>query len=138
MQQSWVRFTAVLGGAELLLPAADVEVDGVGNVTFRWTDAVFQGRLLREGDFSGWLSRNVDQQRNRVAAQVVITDPGGVLLDVEWVEFDPWTGTPSGPHLVRGVAALAGASSSAREGAVTVVTYAAGSRLERGTGVVEP
>lgn len=138
MQQASVRFTAVLGGAGLLLPSADVEVDAIGNVTLRWSDALYQGRLLREGDFSGWLSRNVDQQRNRVAAQVVITDPGGVLLDVEWAEYDPWTGTPSGPHLVRGVAALAGASSNSREGAVTVVVYRAGSRLERGTGVVEP
>ena len=138
MQQAWVALTAVVGGAELVLPAADVEVDAIGNVTFRWSDAVFQGRLLREGDFAGWVSRNVDQQRNRLAAQVVITDPGGVLLDVEWVEYDPWSGAVSGPHLVRGVAAMAGASSSAREGAVTVVVYRAGSRLERGTGVVEP
>lgn len=138
MQQAWVRLTAVLGGVELVLPSADVEVDAIGNVTLRWTDAVLAGRLLREGDFAGWLSRNVDQQRNRVAAQVVITDPGGVLLDVEWVEYDPWAGAASGPHLVRGVAALAGASSNAREGAVTVVVYRAGSRLERGTGVVEP
>lgn len=138
MQQVGVRFTAVFGGAELVLPAADVEIDAIGNVTFRWTDALYQGRLLRESDFAGWLSMNVDQQRNRVAAQVAITDPGGVLLDVEWTEFDPWAGVVSGPHLVRGVAASAGSGSSSSEGRVAVVVYRAGSRIERGTGVVEP
>lgn len=138
MQRAYVRFTAVLGGAQLLLPAAEVELDSIGNVSFRWTDAVYQGRLFRESDLLGWLSRNVDQQRNRVAAQVVITDPGGVLLDVEWVEFDPWAGVVSGPHLLRGVAVLASAGSTASEGRVAVVVYRAAARLERGTGVVEP
>lgn len=138
MQQAYVRFTAVLGGAQLLLPAAEVELDSIGNASFKWVDALHQGRLLREGDFVGWLSRNVDQQRNRVAAQVAITDPGGVLLDVEWVEFDPWAGVVSGPHLLRGVAVLASAGSTASEGRVTVVVYRASHRLERGTGVVEP
>lgn len=138
MQEAYVQFTAVLGGATLLLPAAEVELDSIGNVSFRWTDAVHQGRLFRESDLLGWLSRNVDQQRNRVAAQVAITDPGGVLLDVEWVEFDPWAGAVSGPHLVRGVAVLASAGSTATEGRVAVVVSRAGSRIERGTGLVEP
>lgn len=138
MQQAYVRFTAVLGGVELVLPSAEVEVDAIGNASFRWSDAVYQGRLFRESDLLGWLSRNVDQQRNRVAAQVAITDPGGVLLDVEWVEYDPWAGVVSGPHLLRGVAVLASAGSTASEGRVAVVVYRAASRLERGTGVVEP
>lgn len=138
MQRAYVRFTAVLGGVELVLPSAEVEVDSIGNASFRWTDAVYQGRLFRESDLLGWLSRNVDQQRNRLAAQVAITDPGGVLLDVEWVEYDPWAGVVSGPHLLRGVAVLASAGSTASEGRVAVVVYRAAARLERGTGVVEP
>lgn len=137
IQEISLTLTPHAGGAALVLPAGELEQDALGNLTVRWVDAVYQGRLLRASDLLGYLSSNVEVHRNRLGTVVAVTDPGGLLLEAQWTEYDPWAGVPSGPHHLRCVMTLAGQSSLASEGRVSVVLYRAVARFERGTGLLE-
>lgn len=137
MQQTPITLTPFDGGPALVLPAGQLEQDALGNLTVRWTDALHQGHLLTAYDLAGYLSTAVDVHRNRDGAIVAITDPGGRLLEIEWSEYDPWTGTPAGPFTFRCVGASAGSTSDSGEARLSVVFYRTHYRYERVTGVLE-
>src|SRR5690606_17023771 len=81
IQEISLTLTPHAGGAALVLPAGELEQDALGNLTVRWVDAVYQGRLLRASDLLGYLSSNVEVHRNRLGTVVAVTDPGGLLLE---------------------------------------------------------
>lgn len=137
MQQISLTLTPWNGGDPLELPSGELEQDAIGNLTIRWTDAILDGHLLAPADLAGYLSTNVDVHRNRAGTFVAITDPLGRLLDAEWTEYDPWTGSPSGPYTMRCVAANAGRSAAAGEARLSVVLYRAHYRYERVSGLLE-
>lgn len=137
IQAVYLRLTPHAGGQSLTLPAAELERDQAGNLTARWSDAILAGRLLTAADLEGILSTNVDVHRNRAGAVLAVTDPGGVLLEAEWTEYDPWAGSPRGPHALRCVAVHSGSSVGSSEARLALVLYRAQYRYERGTGLVE-
>lgn len=137
MQTIYTRLTPVAGGGTIQLPSADIERDGQGNLSLRFTDPMVGGSRLLATDLQAFLSTNVDVQRNRNMAVLAVTDPGGVLLEAEWTEYDPWSGTRRGPFAMRCVAVLGTAASTPSEDRFTLVLYRTHFRYERGTGLLE-
>lgn len=137
MQTIYTRLTPVAGGGTIQLPSADIERDGQGNLSLRFTDPIRSGSRLLADDLAPVLSTNVNVQRNRNMAVLAVTDPGGVLLDAEWVEYDPWAGARRGPFTMRCVAVLGSAVAAASEDRMTLVLYRTQFRYERSTGLLE-
>lgn len=115
---------------------AEFTRDATGNLSVAWTDPLktrAPGERLTPVDLAGWLSSGVEQHRNRANAYLVITDPGGSLLRVEWREVDPWNGHLLEAQEIYGVATLGSAKASGAADALTLVVFRADYRHQRGS-----
>lgn len=119
---------------------AEFTRDAVGNLSASWTDPLksrSSPARLTSLDLAAWLSSGVEQHRNRANAFLVITDPGGSLLRVEWREVDPWSGQLLEAQEMYGVATLGSAKASATGDSLTLVLFRADHRFQRGSGRLE-
>jgi len=116
------------------------ERDASANLTVSWEDPLLTrdpaARLTR-ADLEGFISENVEQQRNRAGAYLCLTDPLGVLLRVQWGEGDPWAGALLATQELYAVGVLSGASASLRGDRMSLVFYRADYRFGRGSGLLQ-
>jgi len=141
VSNTYVKLTPVDASPEIeLLGADEITRDAIGNVTLTWSDPLESWTTperITAADLNGYLSTGVQQIRNRANAYLCITDPDGVLCDVEWTEWDSWTGPAIGPYIVRGVVVLASARSARESDGLSLIVYRAQYRYERTSGIVE-
>lgn len=140
-QDPYVTLQRLSDSAELtVLGNAEFTVDPVGNLTVTWEDPLRSRQTparLTRADFNGFVSSNVEQQRNRAGAHLVVTDPGGALLKVTWREADPWTGGLLPPQELWGVATLVAINAAVDRDALSMLAYRADYRYGRGAGRLE-
>ncbi|HEX7000286.1 MAG TPA: hypothetical protein VF164_01170 [Trueperaceae bacterium] len=136
-----ITFERVSDAAQLqVFGDAEFTRDQVGNLTVTWSDplkARAPATRLTRGDFAGFVSEGVEQHRNRAAAYLVITDPGGALLKVTWQEIDPWAGTLLEAQELYGAAMLVNTSASIQRDGISLIVYRADYRFQRGAGLLE-
>lgn len=139
--QPTLTLTPLSGGAALTLPGADeISRDQFGNVTFSWRDPISSWSAparVTADTLADYLSKGIDQKRNRLGTFLVVTDAGGSLQTVEWTEVDPWSFSLLGPYSKIGAVGLSGARSARDQDGLTLILYLAYYRYERGTGTLE-
>ena len=119
-------------GAAITLPMpTSLNVDPAGNVTLTWTDPQSDLRVTLDPV----LSRGVTQHRNRSGYYLVVADVGAVRVQLDWGEWDPWSGTPR-TRTATGALALQSHAVERAVERVTVVLYVAHSIYVRATGEV--
>ena len=136
LQEAPIIITPVLPtgpAVEAPMPSS-INVDQAGNVTTTWVDPQVDLRSI----LAPALSSGAAQHRNRAGFYLVAADPGAILVDLSWKEWDPWAEAPRS-RVARGVLVLGGHAIERGVERITAILYRAQAVYIRATGeVLEP